>query len=439
MSDPLAQVIVIDDEPHILQTMGICLESAGFSVTLCEDPQKAVSLFQTQKIDLAFVDLKMSPIDGLQMLDIIRQNSPDTTVILITAHGSIDTAIEAIKKGAYHYLLKPFDFKELQVFAQKALEYHSLVSEVQHLREKVIDTGPFLTRNKEMLDVLQLAIQIADSSITVLIEGESGTGKELIAQLIHAKSSRAKKPFVKVNCAALPSTLLESELFGHVKGAFTGAVRDREGRFEAAHGGTIFLDEIAELDTSLQVKLLRVIQHKEFERVGDNTTRRVDVRIIAATNRNLSKALADGTFREDLYYRLSAVRLKVLALRERLEDIPLLAKHFAQKLAPNQSVRIAPETMDILRRYSWPGNVRELENVMERAVLLAKDGVIQPEHLPEEMVLLTMSPQRLPTLEEVEKEYIRRVLQKAKDFEEAARILGIDRTTLWRKREKYGL
>jgi NtrC-family two-component system response regulator AlgB len=431
-------VVVIDDEEHILNTMGICLESAGFEAALFSNPEAAVPAIKARKFDLAFVDLKMAPLDGLQMLEIIRRDSPSTTVVIVTAHGSLDSAIEAIKKGAYYYLQKPFDFQELQIFAQKALEFHNLSWEVRLLREKVPDTGSFVTRNKAMLDVLNLAVQVADSPISVLIEGESGTGKELIAQLIHDKSSRAARPFVKVNCAALPAELLESELFGHVKGAFTGAVRDRQGRFDAADGGTLFLDEIAEVSPSVQVKLLRVIQSREFERVGDNATRRVDVRIIAATNRDLKSALEQGVFREDLFYRLNAVRLRSLPLRERPEDVPLLASHFMRKLSPAQNLQISPDAMQALRLCPWRGNVRELENVMERAVLLARNGVILPEHLPDEVVA-SQSGRVILSLDEVEKQHIRKVLAQAKDFEEAAAILGIDRTTLWRKREKYGL
>jgi DNA-binding NtrC family response regulator len=438
MTGPKPSVVVVDDEEHILNTMGICLESAGFEVSLFRDPGKAAPAFGNRNFDLAFIDLKMAPMDGLQLLEIVKRDSPGTTVVIITAHGSLDSAIEAIKKGAYYYLQKPFDFRELQIFSQKALEYHNLFSEVRSLRERVPDTGSFVTRNQAMLDTLDLAAQVADSAISVLIEGESGTGKELIAHFIHAKSSRAGRPFTRVNCAALHEELLESELFGHVKGAFTGAVRDRQGRFEAADGGTLFLDEIGEISTSVQVKLLRVIQSKEFERVGDNATRRVDVRIIAATNRDLKAALEQGVFREDLFYRLNAVRLKALPLRQRPEDVVLLVNHFIQKFSPRNRVTVAPEAMKALRLCSWRGNVRELENVIERAVLLAKNGVIQPGHLPEDVTSET-SANRLLSLEETEKQHIRKVLLQTADFEEAAAVLGIDRTTLWRKREKYGL
>jgi DNA-binding NtrC family response regulator len=362
-------------------------------------------------------------------------------VVIITAHGSIDSAVEAVKKGAYHYLQKPFDFKELQLFALKTLEYHELSREVRELRQQVAATkgyGDVVTHNRDMLAMLDLAARVAESNMTVLIEGESGTGKELVAQFIHQKSARGRKPLVKVNCAALPENLLESELFGHVKGGFTGAVKDRQGRFELADGGTIFLDEIADIPPSIQAKLLRVIQSKEFERVGESVTRKVDVRIIAATNKDLDEALKEGSFREDLFYRLNSVRLKLLPLRERPEDVPLLIQYFLKKFAKDSGHEIAPEAMKALRAYRWSGNVRELENVMERAALLAQNGVVEMAHLPEEVRLAAEQPVHALSLEEVEKLHIKRVLQHAKDYDEAAQILGIDPATLWRKRKKYG-
>jgi len=395
---------------------------------------------QQQKFDLAFVDLKMSPLDGMEVLAGLKRSSPETTVIIITAHGSIDSAVEAIKKGAYHYLQKPFEFKELQIFAQKAWEYHLLQEEVQELRKQVVglpSSNEFITRNPDMLAMLDLAGRIAESNISVLIEGESGTGKELVAQFIHQKSPRAEKPFVRINCAALPEELLESELFGHVKGAFTGALRDRQGRFEVADGGTIFLDEIAEVPPAIQAKLLQVIQSKEFERVGESLSRKVDVRIIAATNRNLDEALKEGTFREDLFYRLNAVRLKPSPLRERPEDIPILLHYFIAKFCKDRSLDISQEAMDALRCYRWNGNVRELENVIERAVILARHGTVELHHLPEEVRTSMEKPTYSFSLEEVEKLHIKKVLQIAKDYDEAAQILGIDPATLWRKRKKY--
>ncbi len=435
-------VLVVDDEVHILKTIGICLESIGFSVTLTPEPQEGLELAQKNRYDLAFVDLRMQPIDGMEMLQRLQEKTPEMTVIIITAHGSIDSAVEAIKKGAYHYLQKPFDFKELQIFAQKAWEYHQLMSEVTELRRQVAtlpDTGQFITRNQEMLNLMELASRIAESNISVLIEGESGTGKELIAHFIHEHSTRNAQPFVKINCAALPEELLESELFGHIKGAFTGAMRDRQGRFELADGGTIFLDEIAEIPPAIQAKLLRVIQSKEFERVGESISRKVDVRIIAATNRDLDAALREGSFRDDLFYRLNAVRLKLNPLRERPEDIPLLTHHFTRKFSPDAAMDISAEAMKALRAYRWSGNVRELENAMERAVLLAQKGVIEITHLPEEVRPRTSESPAALTLEEVEKQHIIDVLQQCDDLEHAARTLGIDPATLWRKRKKYGL
>lgn len=441
MNTRAPNVLVVDDEPNILKTMGICFEAIGYSVTLISKPQEALDLIREKSFDLAFVDLKMSPLDGMEVLAEIKRIAPFTTVIIITAHGTIDSAIEAIRKGAYHYVLKPFDFKELQVLAQRAWEHHQLTVELDDLRRALGRPGlaaGFLTRNRKMREELDLAMRIAESTLPVLIEGESGTGKELVAHLIHQNSPRASKPFVKVNTAALPEELLESELFGHVKGAFTGALRNREGRFELANGGTIFLDEIADISPAIQAKLLRVLQTQEYERVGESTPRTVDVRVVAATNRNLDEALKEGTFREDLFYRLYGVRIRLLPLRERPEDIPLLIQHFLTKFAPHASMTVSPEALKMLRAYRWSGNVRELEHAIQRAVLLAGNGPIELQHLPEE-IRSAPSEQRPLSLEEVEKLHIKRVLHVARDLNEAAEILGIDPATLWRKRKKYGL
>ncbi|MFZ5515814.1 MAG: sigma-54-dependent transcriptional regulator [Candidatus Zhuqueibacterota bacterium] len=442
MTSEKPKVIIVDDEPNILRTMSICFDSIGFQTYSFLKPQEAVKTLQQERFELAFVDLKMSPINGMEMLDEFKKYSPDTTVVIITAHGSIDSAIDAIKKGAYNYLQKPFDFKELQLFAQKALEYHRLNSEVKDLRRQLAagqHTTEFITRNSQMKAILDLAAQIADSSMSVLIEGESGTGKELIARLIHQNSPRADKQMIKVNCAALPEGLLESELFGHIKGAFTGAIKDRDGRFKLADGGTIFLDEIAEMSLATQAKLLRVLQDKEYERLGEDISRKVDVRVIAATNKNIDEALKEGSFREDLFYRLNVVRFRLLPLRDRLEDIPLLIHFFLEKYTQGKEVDISAEAMKALCTYRWSGNVRELEHVMERAVLLAKNDIIELIHLPEEINSTLERPQSTFSLEEIEKSHIKRVLQHAKDYDEAAQILGIDPATLWRKRKKYSL
>jgi NtrC-family two-component system response regulator AlgB len=442
MNDLRPKVLVVDDEPNILKTMGVCFNSIGCMTSLFSKPQDALETVHRETFDLAFVDLKMAPIDGMEVLAEIKKYSPETTVIIITAHGSIDTAIEAVKKGAYHYLQKPFDFKELQLFVEKAWEYHRLAQEVRDLRSKLnlaTGMGEVITRNREMLEQIDLAARVADSTISILIEGESGTGKELFAHFIHEKSPRAGQPFVKVNCAAIPEQLLESELFGHIRGAFTGAVRDREGRFELADGGTVFLDEVADLSSGILGKLLRVLQSKEFERLGESVSRKVDVRIIAATNRNLDEAMKEGSFREDLFYRLNAVRLKLVPLRERPEDLPILIQHFLQKYSKGPVVDLSPDAMKAMRAYRWSGNVRELEHVIERSVLLAQNGIIESAHLPEEVRTAAEQPEDTRSLEEMEKLHIKKVLQRTKDLEEAARVLGIDPATLWRKRKKYGL
>ena len=436
------EVLIVDDEPHILKTMGICFEDLGYQITTSSDPMQALDLIETKSFDLAFVDLKMKPVDGIQILGAILDKAPQTTVIIITAHGSIESAVEAIKKGAYHYLQKPFDYEELQIFTRKVLEYHNLKREVVELREKVRDLtlpGNIITRHQKMREMIELAERVAETNLSVLIEGESGTGKELFAQLIHQKSERSQKPFVKVNCAAIPENLLESELFGHVKGAFTGAIKDRKGRFEIANNATVFLDEIAEMTPGLQAKLLRILQQGEYEKLGENIARKVDVRVIAATNRNLEEAIKEGVFREDLFYRLNAVRIKLLPLRDRPEDILPLIQFFIQRYAKAEQVKISPEALKIILRYRWSGNVRELENVMQRAVLLAKQGQIEVNDLPEEVRAAAEQPDQPLSLEEMEILHLKKILQFAPDLSEAARLLGIDPATLWRKRKKYSL
>jgi len=440
MQQKKPKALVVDDEKNILSTIGICLESIGIEAVLCLKPQEVLQLLQQNRFDIAFIDLKMSPMDGIEILSEIKQYSPDTTVVIMTAHGSIDTAVAAIKKGAYDYLQKPFDFEELKLFTRKVLEHHQLVHEMAELREELASiqgSGDIVTRNRVMIELLDFAARVAESSISILIEGESGTGKELVAHYVHRKSDRAEKPFVKVNCAAIPEQLLESELFGHVRGAFTGALKDREGRFEMADGGTIFLDEIGELSSPIQSKLLRVLQTKDFERVGENITRKVDVRVISATNRNLDEALKEGNFREDLFYRLNGVRIKLPPLRERPEDIPFLIHHFLKKYSKDKNIEIDQDADKALKAYRWSGNVRELENVIERAVLLSVNGVIEINHLPEE--IRSSSEPKALSLEEAEKVQIIKVLQIAKDYDEAARILGVDRKTLLNKRKKFGL
>ncbi|TAK65717.1 MAG: sigma-54-dependent Fis family transcriptional regulator, partial [Bacteroidetes bacterium] len=392
--------------------------------------------------DLAFIDLMMQPMDGMSVLKEIQKLSPETTAVIITAFGTVQNAIEAMKNGAYDFLQKPFDLNGLQMFTEKVFEYHQLQKEVRELRTRLVGiyASKIITKNPIMLQQLELGLQIADSMLTVLIEGESGTGKELVAQFIHEQSTRKEKPFVKVNCAALAENLLESELFGHAKGAFTGAYKDREGRFEMADGGTLFLDEVGEIPQSVQVKLLRFLQSREFERVGENITRKVDVRVIAATNRNLNEALQEGSFREDLYYRINAVKLTLPPLRERPEDLLLLIYHFINKFSiHSKEIEVAPEALKMLTSYLWHGNVRELENAIERAVILARDGIIHPQQLPEEIQKTDLDVTSLLSLEQAEQQHISRILKVTKDLDEAAKVLNIDPATLWRKRKKYGL
>ncbi len=436
------RVLVVDDEPNILKTVKIGLETIGLHVEIFLNPADALEAVENGKYDIAFLDLMMQPIDGIQMVKAIGEKSPSTTCVIITAHGSIDSAVAAIKSGAFDFLQKPFDLQELQIFADKVLSHHKLQDEVRQLRTQ-LSSGQaqvtILTRDSVMRQQLDLAREVANSMLTILIEGESGTGKELFAQYIHLQSGRKDKPFIKVNCAALAENLLESELFGHVKGAYTGAIKDREGRFELADGGTIFLDEIADISPSAQVKLLRFLQHREFERVGENVTRKVDVRVVAATNKKLADSLKGGSFREDIYYRINAVRIILPPLRERPEDILLLIHHFLKKFSPQVDIDVDTEALQILISHSWPGNVRELENVMERAVLLAKQKVINVSHLPPELRNPNEFKAGLLSLEAVERYHIVRVLKATGDFEEAARLLNIDPATLWRKRKKYGI
>mgnify|MGYP003147397852 CR=1 FL=1 len=442
-------VLVVDDEPHALKTVGMALRALGYAVDGFDHPQDAVEAVSDRPAnhyDLALVDLKMRPLTGLEVLDRVREQAPTTPVVIITAHGTVESAVEAIKRGAFHYLAKPFELDELRLLAERAIEHGRRRPEagqkVRATRGGGDSGTTILTRDSAFRETLDLAARVAESSLSILIQGESGTGKELVAALVHERSARAKGPLVKVNCAALSESLLESELFGHAKGSFTGALKDRQGRFEVADGGTLVLDEIGEIPTAVQAKLLRVLQEKTFERVGESQPRKVDVRIVAATNRNLEAARREGTFREDLYYRLNGVRLRLPPLRERRDDVPLLVTHFVARAAERYgepAPAVGAEAMRALRAYDWPGNVRELENVVERAVLLARGGACEVRHLPEELREAPESPDVLLSLDEVERRHIARVLALSDGYEEAAHTLGIDTATLWRKRKRYGL
>jgi DNA-binding NtrC family response regulator len=417
MNKPNIHILLVDDEPNILKTLAICFEDLGFLVSKFQNSQEAADNLNKENYDIAFIDLKMSPLDGMQLLKEIKHHSPGTTVI-------------------------PFEFTDLQLYTQRIVDYHLLKSEVESLREQVSQyrsSDTIITKNKRMRELIDLARRVGETDLPVLIEGESGTGKELFAQEIYQNSPRHDKSFIKINCAAVPETLMESELFGHVKGAFTGAISDRKGRFELADKGTVFLDEIAELSPALQAKLLRFLQHMEFERVGESKTRKVDVRIIVATNRDLELAREDGSFREDLFYRLNTVHLKIPPLRERPDDLSLLIQYFLKKFAPNKNFEITNKARAILSANRWKGNVRELENSLERAVLLSKNTCVDVKDLPEEIQNSDNSEEEMKTLEQLEKEHIQKILQNATDLQQAAKILEINPSTLWRKRKRYNL
>jgi two-component system NtrC family response regulator len=449
MPDDL-RILVVDDEA--IQRELICgfLERHGFEVTPAETGERAREIIQQTPFDLVLTDQKMANFSGLDLLQFVRGINPETAVILMTAYGSIETAVAAIKNGATDYLTKPLNLDELLHKIQQVGERHRLYSENRELREALQErhrVEGIIGDSGQMLEVLSLVRRVAASEATVLIRGESGTGKELIARAIHYASPRSSRPLIKVNCAALPETLLESELFGHERGAFTGAVETRKGRFELADGGTLFLDEIGDLPLHLQAKLLRVLQEKEFERVGSSRSIRVNVRILSATHRDLENLLKDGRFREDLYYRLNVVSLTLPALRERRQDLPLLIDHFVRVFAGKNSKKVLGLTgaaREALLRYDYPGNVRELENIIERAVVLTRDDIIGTGDLP----LLTRESQpekigesSLPAaVEGMERQMIRAALARAGGVQtRAAEALGISERVLRYKMDKYGL
>jgi two-component system response regulator AtoC len=387
------QVLIVDDEPNLRKILAAQLSRDGYEVMLAEDGEQGLSMLREHHIDLVVTDLKMPKVDGMTLLREALKESPDLPIVMITAHGTVDTAVEALKLGAFDYLTKPFDKDEVRQVVAKALKTRALAQEEATTepigatkdpgaRFGIIGSSPGLT------DLYAVLERVADTPTTVLITGESGTGKELVARALHEHSTRKDKPFIKVNCAAIPKELIESELFGYERGAFTGAVSSKPGRFELANGGTLFLDEVGEIPVEMQVKLLRALQESEFERVGGIKTIHVDVRLVAATNRDLKKLIAANAFREDLFYRLNVVSIRLPALRERETDIPLLVEHFLAKFnerLKKQVVGVEPEALDILSAYGWPGNIRELENVMERSVLFCDAQKLRVEDLPGEL------------------------------------------------------
>jgi len=449
MSASSGAILVVDDDAVARQLLAEALRKDGYDVEIAAGGADAIALGGTKRFDVVLTDIRMGEVDGLAVLREFRQRSPETAIVLLTAFGSMDGAIEAIKQGAYDYLAKPFKKEEIRLVVRRSLEHSRLVRENARIRGELRERqgSPLIGSSPAMLEVYKLVARVSAGKSTVLLEGESGTGKELAARAVHANSPRRDRPFVPVNCAALPETLLESELFGHERGAFTGAVASKRGLFEAADQGTLFLDEIGDIGPALQVKLLRVIQEQEVRHVGGTASVKVDVRIVAATNRDLAQMVKDGKFREDLFYRLNVVRIVMPPLRERREDIPMLAHHFLQKatVSSNQPVRgFVPETMALLERYHWPGNVRELENVIERTVSLAPGPLIMPDDLPETVRKAEAAPpggdESLLSLEEVEKRHLGKVLRETGGNKvRAARILGIDRRTLYRMAERFGM
>ena len=449
MSTSNGTILVVDDDAVARQLLADALRKEGYDVEIAAGGADAIALGRAKPFDVVLTDIKMGEVDGMAVLREFRQRSPETAIVLLTAFGSMDGAVEAIKQGAYDYLAKPFKKEDIRLVVRRSLEHSRLVRENARIREELRERhgSPLIGSSPAILEVYKLVARVSPGKSTVLLEGESGTGKELVARAIHANSPRRDRAFVPVNCAALTETLLESELFGHEKGAFTGAVATKRGLFETADQGTLFLDEIGDIGPALQVKLLRVIQEQEVRHVGGTAPVKVDVRIVAATNRDLAKMVRDGKFREDLYYRLNVVRIVLPPLRDRREDIPMLAHHFLQKVcsANNPTIRgFVPETMALLERYHWPGNVRELENVIERTVSLAHGPLIMPDDLPETVrkaeTAMAGGNESLLSLDEVEKRHLNRVLRETDGNKvRAAKILGIDRRTLYRMAERFGI
>lgn len=454
MSNMFNSILIVDDEKNAREGLKRYFEQKDYDVSTVEDGHKALEIVKSENPDVALVDLKMPGMDGMTLLQKIKKIRPRTTVIVLTAYGTVETAVQAMKAGAFYYITKPVNLEELDLILKKALREQTLEQENQSLRVELMreryESGDIIGKSSKIVDLLNVAEQVAQSSATVLIQGESGTGKELLAHAIHRYSQRKNRPFVTIHCAALTESLLTSELFGHERGAFTGATERKIGRFELADGGTLFLDEIGELPESTQIKLLRFLQGGEFERVGSTKTMRVDVRLICATNKDLAREVKAGKFREDLYYRINVILLKTPALRERPEDIPLLVEHFVGHFGRlnNKKIKsITPEAMASLQKYPWPGNIRELRNVIERAIVLSRDTTIGIETMPddvrsssdgnagEDRVMSTQSDLSL-----IEKTVIEKTLKSCNGNKSvAAKKLGISRRTLYRKLEEYEL
>jgi two-component system response regulator AtoC len=441
-----AKILVVDDEAVIRESLRDWLSDVSYEVFTAENGSQALEIIEREGLGIVITDLVMPGMDGIELMKRAKEIVPNIEVIIITAYGSIPTAISAMREGAYDYIEKPFCPERAELLIEKLVEHQELVKENLSLQQKLGERYKFeniIAKSPKMQRVIEMIKVVAKSNATVLITGESGTGKELVARAIHSQSHRQSKPFIAVSCAALPESLLESELFGHEKGSFTGAYAQKKGKFEIADRGTLFLDEVGEMSTNIQVHLLRVLEEKEFTRVGGNEPIKVDVRVISATNEDLKQAIVNGQFREDLYYRLNVVTIELPPLRERRDEIPLLAEHFLKKFTTENQKAIngfSPEATDFLLKYDWPGNVRELENAVERAVILAKNSYIEVADLPHENLFRTGSTLWGQMLKGVEKSHIMNILaQTGGNYSQAARILGISRMTLYNKTRAYGL
>ena len=443
------KILVVDDEIGIRQSLQKILEKEDFSVVTASNGEEAFKIIRQGEIDLLITDIRMAGMDGVELLKVSKSVSPFTEVIMITGYASVDTAVDSMKQGAYDYITKPFKKADILKAVHKAIEKQVLTMDNIEMKERIeaIESGPLIeTASPKMKNIVDLVHQVASSQATVLILGESGTGKEVIADMIHQLSPRRSRPMVKVNCAAIPETLIESELFGYEKGAFTGASARKEGRFEAADKASIFLDEIGEVPAAVQVKLLRILQQGTFERLGSNKPLHTDTRIIAATNKDLSALVKEGLFREDLYWRLNVISIELPRLKDRREDIPNLVQHFINRFSKKNGkalVGIESKAMEILLNHEWPGNVRELENVIERCVVLDKDSIIGSDDLPRELAatgINSMESVTIPLgtpLEEVERILMEETLRHTKgDKGMASKLLGISTRTLYRKMDK---
>ncbi len=450
----MSRILIIDDEQSMRDFLSIMLKKEGYDVIAAGNGEDALKAINDEIFDLIITDVKMPGTDGIEVLKTVKEISPETIVIMITAFATAEAAVEAMKLGAYDYITKPFKVDEIKLIIHKALEKHSLRRENILLRREIESRAGFdnfIGKSEPMQTIFSLIRQVADTKSTIMITGESGTGKELVARAVHFLSSRKNGPFVTVNCGALPETLLESELFGYMKGSFTGAISNKQGLFEAANGGTIFLDEISATTPALQIKLLRVLQEREFKRVGGTADIRVDVRVIAASNRDLMSEISKGSFREDLFYRLNVIPIHLPALRDRKEDIPLLVEFFLKKFSSGRGAKkITPDAMKLLISCRWPGNVRELENTIERLVILAPGDTVQVEHMPDGLKNIVPYSELVPSdipdagldleviLESVEKALLRKALEKTGGVKtEAAKLLGLTFRSFRHRLQKY--